>query len=388
MKKIVLVLVFIMSIVYVNAQNSKVVSAYNYLKPQYNELGKAKEAIDLATKHEKTKLKAKTWYYRGLVYQALYGSKDTAFQNLCENPLEEAKAAFLKAIELDKKGKYKEDIIKSLKIMTLQFVNKGITEFNSKDNKYEEAFKSFQNAVKINELPFIAQIDTMSVFYSAVAADRAKLYDKAIKYYKECAKYKFKGAKVYLYIENIYKEQKDTVNALKTLKEGIAAYPEDNNLLMIELINFYLNSDQSQEALLYLDKAIANDSSNYSFYFAEGTLYDKLEDFENAVKAYSKSIEINPEYFDAQYNMGALYYNKAVKLIDIANEENDNKKYEIKKAAADKVFEQAIPYLEKAHEINPKDMSTMESLKTLYYRMKKMDKFNAIKEEINKVKEQ
>ncbi|MCK5823601.1 MAG: hypothetical protein KAG95_06330, partial [Bacteroidales bacterium] len=61
MKKIVFVLVFIMSVVYLNAQNSKVVSAYNYLKPQYNELGKAKEAIDIASKHEKTKLKAKTW---------------------------------------------------------------------------------------------------------------------------------------------------------------------------------------------------------------------------------------------------------------------------------------------------------------------------------------
>ncbi|MBE9469300.1 MAG: tetratricopeptide repeat protein [Bacteroidetes bacterium] len=385
MKKIVFVLVFIMSVVYLNAQNSKVVSAYNYLKPQYNELGKAKEAIDLATKHEKTKLKAKTWYYRGLVYHAIFQTKDTAFQKLCENPLKIAKDAFIKAIELDTKEKYKKDITSRLQIAGVQFLNKGISEFNSKDNEYEKAFESFQNAVKINELPFIAQIDTMSIFYSAVAADRAKLYDTAIKYYKECTEYKFNGSKVYLYIENIYKEQKDTVNALKILKEGIAAYPDDNNSLMIELINFYLTSNQSAEALKYLQKAIEKDPSNFSFYFAEGTLYDKLDDFDNAVKAYSKSIEIKPDYFNAQYNLGALYYNNAVKLIDSANAESDNKKYEIKKAAADKIFEKAIPYLEKAHEIDSKDMSTMESLKTLYYRMQFMVKFNAIKEEINNI---
>ncbi len=385
MKKIVFVLLLIMSVVYVNAQNSKVVSAHNYLNPKYNELGKAKEAIDVAAKHEKTKEKAKTWYYRGKVYHAIFESKDSVFQHLCENPLDVARDSYLKAMELDTKEKYKKDIISRLQIASIQFFNKGITEFNDKD--FEKAFHSFENSVKINALTFIAQVDTMSIFNAAIAADRAKLYDTAIKYYKKAIEYKYEGSKVYLFIENIYKEKNDTVNALNILKEGIAAYPDDNNSLMVELINFYLVSDQSQEALKYLHKAIEKDTSNYSFYFAEGTLYDKLEDFDNAVKAYSESIKIKPDYFNAQYNLGALYFNKAVKLIDIANEESDNKKYKIKKAAADEVFKQAIPFLEKAHQVNPKDLSTMESLKTLYYRMKMMDKFNAIKEEIDKVSE-
>ena len=388
MKRIVFVLLLIMSVVYVNAQNSNVAKAYNYLKPRYNELGKAKEAIDAAAKHERTKEKAKTWYYRGKVYHAIFQSKDSVFHNLCENPLEIAKDSYLKAMELDtRREKYKKDIINRLQIAGMQFLNKGTEEFNSKDKKYEKAFHSFENSVKINELPFINQVDTMAIFYTAVAADRAKFYDTAIKYYKKSIEYKYKGSVVYLYIENIYKEKKDTVDALNILKEGIAAYPGDNSSLMVELINFYLASDQSHEALKYLDKAIEKDTANYSFYFAEGTLYDKLEDFDNAVKTYSKSIEIKPDYFNAQYNLGALYFNKAVKLVDIANEENNNKKYEIKKAAADEVFKQAIPFLEKAHQIDSKDMSTMESLKTLYYRMKQMDKFNAIKEEIDEVSE-
>ena len=64
------------------AQNNKVVSAYNYMKYD-DELDKAKEAIDLAIKHEQTKGKAKTWMYRGHVYSKLADSEQ--FKTLHEN---------------------------------------------------------------------------------------------------------------------------------------------------------------------------------------------------------------------------------------------------------------------------------------------------------------
>ena len=45
-------------------------------------------------------------------------------------------------------------------------------------------------------------------------------------------------------------------------------------------------------------------------------------------------------------------------------------------------FKKAIPYMEKAHEINPTDKFTLESLKTLYYRLKMLDKHAEIIEKI------
>ena len=65
------------------------------------------------------------------------------------------------------------------------------------------------------------------------------------------------------------------------------------------MINFYLNSNQSKEALEYLTLAKQNDPTNASFHFAEGTLFDKIGDFEKSVSAYRGAIELNPEYFDA-----------------------------------------------------------------------------------------
>jgi Tfp pilus assembly protein PilF len=53
-----------------NAQGAKVLNAYNYMND--NELLKARAEIDPAIENEKTMLDAKTWYYRGLIYEKIY----------------------------------------------------------------------------------------------------------------------------------------------------------------------------------------------------------------------------------------------------------------------------------------------------------------------------
>ena len=59
-----------------------------------------------------------------------------------------------------------------------------------------------------------------------------------------------------------------------------------------------------------------------------------------------------------------------------------NAKYEAELKKADVWFEKSVPYMEKCEEINPEDPMTLESLKNLYYRMKAMDKYNAILEKL------
>ena len=113
-------------------------------------------------------------------------------------------------------------------------------------------------------------------------------------------------------------------------------------------------------------------------------MYDKLQKVDQATESYLKAIEFRDDYFDAYYNLGALYYNKGVKQVDIANAIPSNQplKYEEEKNKADLEFKKAIPYMEKAHELNPADKFTMESLKTLYYRLKMLDKHAEIVEKM------
>ena len=45
-------------------------------------------------------------------------------------------------------------------------------------------------------------------------------------------------------------------------------------------------------------------------------------------------------------------------------------------AKADDWFKKALPFMEKCLELEPDDRGTMESLKTLYYRINDLDKYN------------
>lgn len=394
MKKLALSVVFIMSVFLVSAQNSKVQKAINLSKPQYNELDKAKEAIDMAIEHEKTKDNPKTWKVRGQVYQAIAKSEDEKFKSLAENPLKIAIESFQKAQALDEKGKYQGEITLSYLAISDMQINRGVDFFNAgaesgKTEDFAKAFYAFKSALDVKAMVDETAIDTIVIFNAGIAADRGKLFDEAIKFYSKVAELKYEGSKIYGFMANIKKEQGDTAAYVQSLKNGIEAYPEDNTVLMVELINYYLNADISDQALEYLSIAIEKDPTNQTFYFAQGALYDKLKDFDNAKASYEKAVELKSDYFDAYYNLGALFFNKGAELLKLANEipPNQQKKYDEAVKTSFKELEKALPYLEKAHEIQPTEETTMLTLKEIYFKLRNdsetyMNKFKEMDEKI------
>ena len=80
MKKIVITLIILFNFFIVNAQLKEYNNAVQYYK--WEDYDKAKEAIDKALTNESTKNEPKTWYYKGLIYNALYLSKDKSFKSL------------------------------------------------------------------------------------------------------------------------------------------------------------------------------------------------------------------------------------------------------------------------------------------------------------------
>ncbi|HCC30371.1 MAG TPA: hypothetical protein DEQ03_10010 [Marinilabiliales bacterium] len=370
MKKLALLLSFWMVVLAVSAQNSKVQSAINRIKPMYNELDKAKEDIDLAVAHEKTIGSAKAWKVRGQVYYEIARSTDDKFKNLCENPVQVAIDSYKKALELDVKNQFKTEIENQLKLIGVLQINKGIEFFNA--SQFDKAFNAFTSSLKIDEMVQSGAIDTMIIFNAAIAADRAKMYDQAIEYYRKTAALKYEGSKVYGYIASTERERGDTVAFVNALKEGIDAYPEDNSVLMVELINYYLNKDMSDLALGYLTKAIEKDPGNQTFYFAQGALYDKLKNFDLAKASYEKAVELKSDYFDAYYNLGALYFNKGADMLKEANNipANQQAKYDAAVKESLKELEKTLPYLEKAHSIDGTEKSTILTLKEIYFKLR------------------
>ena len=345
------------------------------------------EAIDpTAEKAEKTLEWPRTWEVRGEVYQAVFQSEDANVKKLADDPLTEALNSYKKALELDEGGKFANSIKVKLTLLTNDLTNQAVEAFNVED--YPRALRSFEQILDVQEIDVIKQdnpgvVDTVIIFNAGLAAYNAENYDKAIEYYKEAAKYGYNEARTYSLIANAYQLKKDTLGALEALQEGFEKYPEDNTVLT-SMIQIYLDMDKTEDAMKYLDMAIRQDPNNPTFHFAQGTLYEKMENTDKAIEAYDNAIEADDEFFNAYYNMGALYYNRGVQQIEVANAvpTSDNATYEVELKKADIWFQKALPYMERCHELNPEDNMTMESLKNLYYRLKDMDNYNKMLEKL------
>lgn len=372
---ILLGLVLIASISF--AQKGKVTSAQT-LKDA-GKLDEALKTINIAIDPnnkdaEKSIPWPRTWEVRGEIFQAIFQSKNETFKNLEADPLTKALESYKKALELDTDGKFAKSLkIKLTLLVQPDLTNQAIEAYNKED--YKKAMTSFEQILEVNNIPLMKadnpnSIDTVIIFNTGLAAFNAKEYDKAIQYYSEAAKYGYGEGRAVQQIASAYELKGDTAKSLSILQDGFAKYPGDITILT-KMINIYLVTNKSDEAMKYLELAIKQDPSNASYYYAKGTLFDKLENMEEAVKSYEKAIEVDGSYFNAYYNLGALYYNEGVKQWDIARAvpANNAAKYDEEVAKCEAWWAKALPIMEKCHQIDPKDISTMETLKNLYYRM-------------------
>ena len=133
-----------------------------------------------------------------------------------------------------------------------------------------------------------------------------------------------------------------------------------------------------------MDIAIQNDPKNATFFFARGSIQDQQGMFEKAESDYMKAIEIKPDFFDAIYNLGALYFNKGAEVYNSANDLplKEEAKAKVLRTEAENLFQKALPYLEKAEQMSPNDKSTLLSLKNIYARTKQTEKYNAVNEKL------
>ena len=95
-----------------------------------------------------------------------------------------------------------------------------------------------------------------------------------------------------------------------------------------------------------------------------------------AEASYKKAIELKPDYFDALYNLGAMYHNNGVESLKKIEDITDNTLYTEEKKKADLKFGEAVPYLEKCREIDAKDMNTMIMMRNCYIRLSMEEKYN------------
>jgi len=97
--------------------------------------------------------------------------------------------------------------------------------------------------------------------------------------------------------------------------------------------------------------------------------------FDKAVLAYKDAIAIDSNYFDAVFNLGALYFNKGGDIINEANKlPLGDKTYDVLVVQGNDHLRMSLPYLEKASRMHPEDTNALVSLKEIYTRLQMYDK--------------
>ncbi len=403
MKKIILSMLLVMAVTTTFAQKANVSKAKNKALMETPDFTGARELIKLALEDPTTKDESGTWNIAGLIgykenealsNKQLLGQKVDA--DVKGKAIIESYDYYIKAYELDglpdAKGKIKAKLQKDIKLKIKEYYvqNQNLIAYGAhlfENKKYEETIKVFDIYLGIPKLPMMAdeiKLDSnyyMIKYYNAIAATNAEKSEKAIQLYKELSNEGYQELQVHQLLYEEYFKMKDTVNYVKVLKAGFEKFPQEAWFLQ-NLINYYIFTNQSKDALIYLNNAIEREPSIAQYYYVKGNLTESMGLSEEARAAFDKSLELDPKYADSYAGIGRLKYNQAVKMSDKANEIKDNKLYNAAKDKADLVFKESIPFFKKAAEINPKEMEYKRTLKTLYYRLQMDKEFDAVQKEM------
>ncbi|PKP33480.1 MAG: hypothetical protein CVT99_00560 [Bacteroidetes bacterium HGW-Bacteroidetes-16] len=359
-------------------QTNKRTSAYMYNKnKQYD---KAREAIDEAILHPKTENDAKTWMYRGIIYYNIAMSEEEQVKALAPDAPEISYESLLKSKILDDKKQLEVETSLYLIQLTNLFYQRGADGFQNSD--YAAAIKNFTIAYKIAEAD--GRFDTIAAFnigMSGVYSEDKTLAESTMPYLKKCIDVNFMDPRVYLFYARSEKQIGDTTAAFATLEKGRILFPQELSL-QLEQSQLYLETGQNEKLIGSLKEAIEADPTNENLYRVLGQTFEKVGDKENAIVYYKKAIEINPDFGDAIFNLGAIYVNDAAELYTEANNLpfEEQKKYdELKKQADDNLYK-ALPYLERSLELNPTDQVVISALKEAYANLKLNDKLKALME--------
>lgn len=367
------------------AQKGKVSSALNLAES--GELKKAKEAIDEALEGETTKEWPKTYYAVGRVAQKMwekgYETDDEKLMTTYDNQLVHAYESYLKSIELDDGNSMENLVIVQLPALANDFLAWAAREFENEN--YDKSTLAFEKLLDIQQSDiYIGSVDTVVVYNTALAAYNDGDYDKANKYLDWTIDLEYGGTTPYLLKYQACMTENDLECAEMALREAFEAFPADEQVLLT-MIQFFIDHDKKQDALDYIELAIEDSPENHQLFYARGVLYMQTENYDKALEALKRSIELKDDYFESQYNAGVSYYNKGAEMIEEANNIMDPTEYNEAIVAARDVFAKALPYMERARELNPDDMDTLISLKELYYRLQKTEKYEEVTARINEL---
>ena len=263
----------------------------------------AKESMDKAILHEKTKADPELWEMRALLYSEMAYNDSTSAS---AKYLTEAQTSLVKSKELDPDADNKENVKKAKLTLYHTQLLRGKKLFDAKD--YAAAYTEFNKGLEF--LPG----DTLSNYYAGVSAQNTKNYKAAIKNYTNLLNTNFTYLPdVYTNLAEAYAGDKDTTAAIKVLSEGFSKFPKSSQLVTRE-IELSINSGKYKEVISKIEAQMQSEPGNKNYPFYLGIAYNALNNAAKAEDAYKKAIAIDPTFVNAYINLGSVIMNSGIDI--------------------------------------------------------------------------
>nr|WP_314867406.1 tetratricopeptide repeat protein [uncultured Flavobacterium sp.] len=405
------------------AQKDQIKTAEKALKA-----GNAQEAITILKGAESASAtapdveKAQFCFVKGNAHLALANKNEDTDKNLSD-----AAKAYQDLLAIEKasgKAKYSAQASTSIIDIKYKLINSAIA-----DSKAE---KHATGANKLYDAYLLDKKDTINLYYAASTYVNAKEYETAYNAYDELKKLNYSGKGTNFYAVNkingeeqffttakerdqmvklgthekprteeipskrgeIYKnmalilvQNGKIAEAKKAVAEARAANPDDKSLILTEA-NLYLDTKDYDTYKKLITEVLAQSPNDADLVFNLGVISYNAKNLAEAEKYYKRAIEIKPDYVNAYLNLAILKLDADKKLFEeiqkLGNSEKDNKRYEVLKKQREAVFTSALPYLEKASELDGTNEEVKGTLLSVYRALEMTEKAKALKAKMKK----
>lgn len=316
------------------------------------------------------------------------------------------------------------------KVEVSQLKNDMVSKILEKGNKAYEGKKFGAASEYFEKVYNMRKQDTVYLYYAAATAVNAPDYDRALVLYQKLKDLNYTGIETKYYAVNkqtnekeafpskelrdvsvkskthispteeksdskrgeivknvalIYISQGDNDKAIQAIKDAKAEAPNDINLILSEANIYYKMGDTAKFKEL-METATKLDPDNAELQYNLGVISAESDQPEEAMAYYKKTIELDPNYTNAYINSAALVLGKEEALIKEMNglgtSAADDKRYEELRTQRQDLYREAIPFLTKALEMNPKSTSAATTLMNIYSVLGETDKYKAMKAKV------
>ncbi len=342
----------------------------------------AQMLIDQAIEAHTVNEQASTWYYRGVIYEALL--RDNVAKEEAAEFLALALASYQQALALaPATSQYHSFAQININGLWAYYLDRGRRYY--KQEAFERAIDQFDICKKIKPE------DPYAYLYTGIAAHQDERYELALHNYEQYLKVGGDSPAVHRGLANITADcLKDTDKALATLDQALLRYPLDNDLLQAQM-QLYMRHDGAEEKERLLKEQIAAAPLEATFPYHLGYLYERWGQLQKALEYYQKAASLATDKVEPVLQQGIVYYNQAVQVLDKIADMSEEEFQQVGTTFI-KTFQehlkQALPYFEKANAIKARDVFILKHLCEAYLRLNMLTKANKTERCLRKIEAQ